>query len=50
VHLRVKGSAGNYRVSMKPRKELPTAADIEHRYDHSRHPNPLMRGDDTPSK
>ena len=50
VHLKVKGSPGNYRVSMKPRKELPTAAEIEHRYDHSRHPNPLMRGDDTPSK
>lgn len=50
VHLKLSGAPGAYRVRMKPRKELPTAADIEHRYDHSRHPNPLMRGDDTPSK
>lgn len=43
VHLKIKGAPGNYRTSMRPRKDLPTAAEIERRYDHARHPNPLMR-------
>lgn len=45
VHLNIANKNGKHRVCMTPRKVLPTAAEIEHRYDHSRHPNPLMRGD-----
>ena len=37
---------GSERVAMKPREQLPTAEEIERRYDHSRHPNPLMRDKD----
>lgn len=45
VHLKITNKDGRHRVRMKPRKTLPTAAEIEHRYDHTRHPNPLMRDD-----
>lgn len=45
VHLR-DGEAGRLIVDMIP-KALPTAAEIEQRYDHSRHPNRLMRGERT---
>lgn len=38
---------GVWRVSLQPRP-LPTAADIEARYDHSRHPNSLVA--DQPSR
>jgi hypothetical protein len=34
--------AGNAEVTFVPRDVLPTAADIEARYDHSKHPNPLI--------
>lgn len=34
---------GGVRVELKPRDRIPTAAEIEARYDHNRHPNPLMR-------
>jgi len=33
---------GQVRVSFTPRDELPTAAEIEARYDHSKHPSALM--------
>ena len=36
---------GHLGVDLRPR-ELPTAAEVERRYDHSRHPNRLMRGED----
>ena len=29
-------------VGMRPRDDLPTAEEIEHAYDHKRHPNPLI--------
>lgn len=29
-------------VSFEPRETMPTAAEIEHRYDHRRHPNALV--------
>lgn len=35
---------GSVKVSMTPRENLPTAAEIEDRYDHTKHQNPLMRG------
>lgn len=40
------GSDGKHAVTMTPRDVLPSAEEIERRYDHSRHPNPLMRGKD----
>lgn len=43
VDLAISGPPGKERVAMTPRKVLPTAEEIERRYDHSRHPNPLMR-------
>ena len=36
---------GRITIGFKERSKLPTAAEIEHRYDHSRHPSPLV--DDT---
>jgi hypothetical protein len=30
-------------VSFAPRPSLPSAEEIENRYDHSAHPNPLMQ-------
>lgn len=35
---------GRATVSLIPRDQLPTADEIERRYDHARHPNPLVRG------
>lgn len=39
-------SYGNARVTFTPCDRLPTAAEIEARYDHSKHPSPLV----TPEK
>lgn len=36
---------GRLAVAFKSRPELPSAAEIETAYDHSRHPSPLVRGD-----
>lgn len=33
---------GPWEVRFEDREELPTAAEIEDRYDHEKHPNPLM--------
>jgi len=33
---------GTISVEFTPKDTLPTAAEIEHAYDHSRHPNPLV--------
>lgn len=38
---------GSVAVSTTPRAELPTAEQIEQRYDHSKHPSPLVK-DNTP--
>lgn len=38
----IEQGAGRYAVSFKERAEWPTADEIEARYDHSRHPNPLV--------
>lgn len=38
----MKVAKGRARFSFKNRAELPTAEQIEARYDHSRHPSPLM--------
>ena len=46
VELAFAGAPGEERVTMTPREQLPTAEEIERRYDHSRHPNPLMRDKD----
>lgn len=37
--------AGGFTVKRTPREQIPTAAEIEARYDHSRHPNGLVNGD-----
>lgn len=34
---------GRVTVSMKPREQLPSAEEIEARYDHSKHPSPLVK-------
>lgn len=34
--------AGEFRLSFTPRETLPTAAEIENNYDHSKHPSPLV--------
>jgi hypothetical protein len=34
---------GQARFSFSPRESLPTAAEMEVRYDHSKHPSPLVR-------
>lgn len=38
-------ASGAVRVSMTPHDRLPTAEEIEARYDHSKHPNALVGGD-----
>lgn len=38
---------GNVSVIMTKRKHIPPAEEIEARYDHSRHTNPLMKGNGT---
>jgi hypothetical protein len=42
VDLKFERAADGIQVLMTERAELPTAADIEARYDHGKHPNPLM--------
>lgn len=34
---------GHIRVTATPREEIVTAEEVERRYDHSRHPNPLVQ-------
>lgn len=34
---------GHFNVAFRPRDVLPTADEIERRYDHSKHPNPLAK-------
>lgn len=36
---------GAMTITMTPRESLPTADEIEARYDHSKHPNPLVQGE-----
>lgn len=43
VHLE-DGEGGGVTVRMEPRADIPSAADIEARYDHAKHPNRLMQG------
>lgn len=43
VDLTIEGDGeGRARVTMVPHDRLPTAEEIEARYDHSKHPNPLV--------
>lgn len=42
VHLRDQDD-GSVKIEMTERADIPTASDIEARYDHSQHPNPLMK-------
>ncbi len=37
------------RVEMAQKAMLPTAEEIEHRYDHSRHPNAIVEAQETPA-
>jgi len=41
----VGGGADPVTVTLKPKENIPTASEIEHRYDHARHPNHLVRKD-----
>jgi hypothetical protein len=43
VDLTVDDSGDRYRITMTPHDRLPTADEIEARYDHARHPNPLVK-------
>lgn len=43
VHLRISRKGKRAKVSMTPRDVLPTAAEIEARYDHNKHPSPLVK-------
>lgn len=45
VGLEPTGKPGRMTVTFKPRDELPSADEIEHRYDHARHPSPLVKED-----
>jgi SAM-dependent methyltransferase len=38
-------ATGHLRVIFEERETIPSAAEIERRYDHSRHPNRLLAGD-----
>jgi hypothetical protein len=38
-----RGPDGRIAVASTPRAELPTAEEIEDRYDHEKHPSPLMK-------
>lgn len=40
--------AGVLNVDFKARETLPTAAEVEARYDHTRHPNPLVEQEASP--
>lgn len=42
VVISTKDADGRYAVTFKERETLPTAAEIEERYDHSAHPNLLV--------
>lgn len=44
VHLRDQDD-GSVKIEMTERADIPTAADIEARYDHDQHPNRLMKGE-----
>lgn len=44
VYLRTQDD-GSVKVEMTPRETMPDADDVERAYDHSKHPNPLMRQD-----
>ena len=44
IDLKVDDS-GRARISFTERDDIPTAAEIEARYDHSAHPNALVKGD-----
>ena len=43
VHLDDPGD-GSVKVRLTEREDIPSAEEIEARYDHSKHPNPLMKG------
>jgi hypothetical protein len=43
VKVKVAREDGAARLTFEPRETKPTADEIEERYDHSRHPSPLMR-------
>ena len=41
VHVDMTVTEGIASIGFRPREQLPTAAQIEARYDHTRHPSPL---------
>lgn len=47
VELAFTRDASGVSVAMTERETLPTAAEIEHNYNHDRHPNPLVEAAET---
>lgn len=45
VNVRINETGGKTTVALLEREKFPTADEIEHRYDHSRHPNALVESE-----
>lgn len=45
VNVHINRGASGLTVTLQDRTDKPTAAEVERRYDHTRHPNRLMAGD-----
>jgi hypothetical protein len=45
VAIKARAASEGYAVTFTERQTLPSAAEIEERYDHSAHPNPLVSGE-----
>lgn len=50
LSLSISGAEGDEVVSFEEREQLPTAQEVEHRYDHNRHPNALVEAEMEASK
>lgn len=50
LSLSISGAEGDEVVSFAEREQLPTAQEVEHRYDHNRHPNALVEAEMEASK
>lgn len=46
VDVHMTGERGSVEVAFTEKSAIPTAADIEARYDHNRHPSPLVRDEE----
>jgi hypothetical protein len=46
ANVRISGSGRETQVDIEPHDQLPDAQTIEERYDHTEHPNRLVRGEE----